>query len=141
MAYATLKDVGSEFNGITFNENSTVNAEEVEKFIEQSDSLINTYLNQKYNVPVAIGTSPISFQLLKRICIALVAYRVNLIIKFKPEDVSNDDFTYNMGMLESIRDGDLTLTDAVLIDETQVIYSANVANDASSVFKMGTDQW
>lgn len=60
MGYATFQDIQSEFKNLDFTKaNQAVTLSEVNKFLQEADAVINSYLGTRYTVPIS-GTAPVA---------------------------------------------------------------------------------
>lgn len=116
MAYCTNTDISSEFKDITFSATTAVTDTEVDDFIDQMSSLIDSFISNRYETPV---TGPISLLILKFICILLVKSRILSILSVKtPQDKTKQDpdgptlWDRALKMLEQLKKGQLILPDA-----------------------------
>ena len=153
MSYCSTADIEAEVKALDLSAAGTVpSTAQVTEFIEQEGARIDSYLSARYVIPVT-GTKSLSF--LKRICIALVAWRVSDIISTKktqllPNGVISQDTSgataYKQAIkdLEAIRRGDMSLPDqAVKESSTGKSYfaSQNLEDDRKPVFDMSDQQW
>lgn len=121
MSYANVTDIASDFKDIVFNATSSVTESEVEKFIGEESAFIDSMISARYQTPIIEGDSPVSFLILKRICIFLVADRVRHVLYVKTGRDQSDQDTKGLRSLsrqprkdlEMIRDGKMKLSDAV----------------------------
>ncbi len=146
MAYCSDTDVASEFKDITFSSGTAVTDTEVDGFIDEMSALIDTYLSNRYEVPVITGTT--SLLLLKFICILLVKSRILSILSVKtPQDKTKQDpdgptlWDRMIKLLEQIRKGTLPLPDATVLPTAGGMYSFLMNQDVEYTFRMEDENW
>lgn len=147
MAYATKELVTADFKDIEFTSTTNVKDTDVDQFIVEADALINSFVGQRYVVPVASGSG---LELLKLYSRSLVAYRIKRIMEVKQD--KGADANQNvvsvlltpkqvMELLEMIKDGDLVLDGATPLTSRGAFRSGNVSNDVCPVIKKDEKQW
>lgn len=146
MALCTVAEVASEFKAITFTSSTTVTDTEVTRFITEAEEEINSRLNRRYVVPVTEAGSPLSFILLRQICIWLVADRVREIMEMKM--VPTPDLRQEMKALDAgkraraqlveIVAGKMILRDVELATTHDGVKSFAVDEGLENHFKKGT---
>jgi phage gp36-like protein len=148
MSYATVADIESEFKSIDFTTGALVTSE-VTEFLNQTDALIDAYLNQRYVLPI---TDADSLLILKKIEIDFVAYRVAKILNLKKEiplpdksviqDLNNAaSFKQSKELLEKIFDGEVILPGATPKASSGGFSDYNSANSIEPIFERDTKQW
>lgn len=58
MTYANKTDVKEEFKSVDLNNNTSISPAQVVRFLQETDSLINSYLANKYTLPIS-GTASV----------------------------------------------------------------------------------
>lgn len=147
MAYAETSDVAGEFKNITFSSTTNVTSTDIENFIDQASALIDSYVGQKYSVPVTEGTSTLN--LLKMFCVTLVADRIKKILEVKQEtskqlnQSTRGAFSTRdvLDMLVKIAKGELSLVGATSELADGGFYSNNYENNIETKFKITKEQW
>lgn len=158
MSYANRDDIASEFKRLSFTGNDPVISEsEVDKFIEEAEALINSFVCVRYNVPV-LGVQ--SVLILKKITIDFVSFRVEKILRIKNPSISlrgdsskgfeqssmrAQAYEESKNLLSLIRDAKAKLPDAIAINENPQVgfgvhYSAN-GQIQSPIFERYKEQW
>ena len=117
MPYCVTADITSNFGDIEFSATSKVTTTDITNLIDSESNYIDSYLYSKYIVPVLIGTAPLAYALLKRICIFRVSERVRGILQIKSGETQLDQDTKAPLVnpdadLKKIIDGKLSLMDA-----------------------------
>ena len=147
MAYTTKEEIQADFKDLTFTTTSNVKIVDVEQFIIESDALINSYIGERYVVPVTTGEG---LQLLKLYSRLLTTARIKKIMEVK-QDKGQDANQNVVGVLmspaaiikalESIRDGKSSLVGATLLTNSGGFFNNNVSNDVEAVMKKDEKQW
>lgn len=146
MSYCTKENIQSEFRNIVFSATTTVTIDEVERFIVESDSLIDMYLGSKYVTPITGTKSLIVMRLLS---IKLTVQRIKdvLYYKFSPNQEQSKEERYSyaekdfaMKLLNQIVKGEVTLSDATA-NSDNLVSSCNVDSAREFTFEYGVDQW
>lgn len=147
-AYSIVADVQSEFKDITFGANGKVTSTEVTEFITQADEEINSYINNRYAIPVSSSISPLASKLVKQLSIWLVTDRISKILKVKSETEKVDQQqnpaslrTRAVKILERLRKADQDLVDGEQKNTTLGINSFTESNAIEPCFGKETDQW
>jgi len=143
MAYCSVTEVASEFKDISFDADSSITETEIEDFIDQESAFIDAKIAEKYETPVT-GTS--ALLVLKKICIAVVAYRAKLILAVKTGEDSVDQETranYQMvsKMISDIAAGKTVLSDATRATAHDGFASYNSDQLIEPVFDVTSQQW
>ena len=150
MAYATKEEVAAEFKRISFTgTDPVVNETEVDRFISEAESLINSKISNEYIIPV---TDVDGVNILKKISIDFVTFRINKIIKIKDikattgntEQSKNSVYQCYMDskkMLEDIANGKFPLGDALKNNSASPLSSFVLSNDYCPEFTISGDQW
>lgn len=148
MAYSELIDIQGRFKNIEFSNESNITIDEVDNLIVQADALIDSYIGQRYTLPLT-GMSDTSTNLLKMFSTTLVAdiIKTTLQVKQSTNTEANQDvrgsFNTRMVMeaLAAIAKGDMTLDGVVASLGTGGFYSNNYARDVTPVFRKDCQQW
>lgn len=145
MAYCTSSDIASEFRDITFSSTTAVTTTDVSAFCDQASALIDSYVANKYAVPVT-GTA--SLLLMKMIAVWLVKSRIISIISVKaPVDKARQDpdsqklYDQALALLNQIKKGTLQLTDATLVSSADGLTSYLMNETIEHQFEMESDAW
>jgi phage gp36-like protein len=145
MAYCTDTDISSEFKDITFSASTTITDTEVDGYIDQASSLIDSYLIAKYQVPI---TGSASLLFMKMICIWLVKSRILSILSVKtPLDKTKQDpdgqklYDQAIELLKKLKSGAIQLTDAVASTSDDGLTSYLMNRDVEFQFQMESDSW
>lgn len=147
MPYCTTDLVQADFKELPLTTTSLVKIADVTQFIVEADALINSYVGQRYTVPVASGNA---LELLKLYSRSLVTARIKRLLEVKQE--KNTDANQNvvgvllspsmvMKLLADIRDGSLALAGATLLNSSGAFYSKNVVDEVEAVIKKDERQW
>lgn len=148
--YCTVDEVKADFKNLEITANSSVTIPEVEAIIEQECAYINARICSLYEVPVVEGTSPISFNVLKRINIFLAADRVRHVLYVKTGRDNSEQDTKGLKSLsrnprkdlDEILNGKLKLGDAISIGECIGFDTSDEPNDCcSNTFDVNKQQW
>lgn len=151
MTFAISTDIESEFRNIVFGSgsNAAISTAEVDEFLTQTDALINGILKPKYELPI---TGSNSLEILKKIEIDFVAFRVSKILNLKKsiplpdktivQDLNNG-FAYKESkkLLDAIFEGKFVLPDADLLTGSSGLSDFNSANSIEPIWKRDTKQW
>lgn len=152
MTYATQANITSELKGVIFSTTSQITSAAILEFLDQADAVIDMYVGKRYDTPVT-GTK--SLNLLKKIAIDIVVYRVTKILDLSksipiPEAGVIQDITEgsayreSMRMLKDIRDNVMSLPDATLINTTSgfgSFHTEALNSDIVPVFDKELQQW
>ena len=145
MSYCTTSDISNEFKDITFDTDTSVTDTDVDSFIDQASSLINSFVSSKYEIPVT-GSGALLF--LKMICIWLVKARVISILSVKtPLDKTKQDpdsqklYEQAISLLKQIKAGTLKLSDAVPASSDDGMTSFLMNEDVTYEFQLEMDKW
>ena len=147
-SYASLSDIVAEFKELSIDESSAVSITDVNQYIEQESAMIEMYLEPIYVLPV---TGERALKILKRLAIALVAYRIAQILSISRATVLTDTKTiqeinggtaYKQALkdLEKISQEKLVLPDATLKSNRDP-YSYNSEQTIEPVFSTTEQQW
>lgn len=147
MGYCAVEDVQTDFKKIDFSSaGAVVSSDMVEDWIDQESELINSYICNRYKVPVSDVKSPASYMILKRIAIFLVSERVKNKIEVKTgisqkdsEEKSPNYSRTPLSDLKSISDGKIHLRDAELL--SSAVGSFNIDSCDQPVFDVTKQQW
>lgn len=148
MAYTTAADVQADFKGTTFGSGTLVTSAAVTQFIVEADALINSYVGQRWTVPITADTT--SLALMSLFSRTLVATRVRGILENKQttnvdanQQVKADGYSVKdvMKALNDIKNGDMQLSGASLLLASSAFYSNNQAHSTPHTFHKGRKQW
>lgn len=148
--YCTVDDVKADFKNLEITATSSVTILEVEAIIKQECAYINSRICALYTVPIVEATSPISFEVLKRINIFLAADRVRHVLYVKTGRDASDQDTKGLKSLsrnprkdlDEILNGKLKLGDAIAVEECIGFDTSDDVNDCcSQVFDVNKQQW
>jgi phage gp36-like protein len=152
MAYCLYTDIQSEFKDLPLTlaaapSPSSITQEDVTEFIDQSSSMMDSYIINRYEVPVS--GAPVSLKFLKMICIWLVKARVLSILSVKtPQDKTKQDpdgpslYKQAIEFLKEIKKGNLVLTDATQVDGYDGGMSSYLMDECvEHDFKIGENAW
>lgn len=148
--YCTVEDVKSDFKNIQITATSSVTIDEVTAIITQECAYINSRICSLYQVPVVQGTSPIAFEVLKRINIFLAADRVRHILYVKTGRDDSEQDTKGLKSLsrnprkdlDEILNGKIKLGDAISVEECIGFDVSEKAVDCcSNTFDVNKQQW
>lgn len=146
--YCTTSEVISEFKNLVVDTTTAISTADITSFIAQAEALINSYVSNRYILPIDSGAE--GFQILKMIEIAIVADRIRKIMEVK--QLSSKDAVQSvrglldskaiLKMLEDIRDGDIAIIGgSPLINSGSTLYSETDAIGAKPFFKRNVRQW
>lgn len=147
MTYALVTDIANEFRSLEFTATSDITDARVQSYLDQAEARINLCLGQKYVLPI---TGSESLEYLKRIEIAIVAARVASVIDLKqstqPNTIKQEYNKRNYAdwaekELKKLKDLEIILQDAVLLDSDFGMSSYNTDNDIEPFFKKDVQQW
>ena len=153
MPYCEPCDIEAEIKDLNLSkENAIVNEAQVIEFICQEDARIDACLSTRYDVPV---TGKLSLKFLKRISIALVAWRVSDIISTRkasilPNGAITQDLSGAAAYKTALKDlnylkyGDISLPDQKTKSSgvgDSFFDSGNLENCREPCFRMDEDQW
>ncbi len=153
MAYCAVSDITDEFKGLVISNSGTaITTAQCTEWIEQESNYIDAKIGLRYVAPVAVGSYPIAYSILKRICIFRVSERVKNKIEVKANASQTDTEqkyienyirTPNYD-LDQIVKGNLILKDVPLVNSDGGVASpCGVACDTSEchTFDVNTQQW
>jgi phage gp36-like protein len=149
MSYSAVSDIIQDFKAMAIDSDTAVTDAAVTQFIVEADALINSYVGQKYQVPVTGGGDGLN--LLKLCSRSLVSNRVRAIMQVKQpvntdpaQNVSNPTLSKTdvMQILKDIREGNLNLDGATLLGSTSGGFtSQNVNNMVCPTIRKDSIQW
>lgn len=148
--YCTVDEVKADFKNLEITATSSVTILEVEAIIQQECAFINSKICSLYQVPVEVGVSPMSFQVLKRINIFLAADRVRHVLYVKTGRDNSEQDTKGLKSLsrnprkdlEEILAGKIKLGDAIPVEDCTGFDTSDEVNDCcSQVFDVNKQQW
>ena len=67
MSYATVANVKSLFRQFNSGANPAVTDDEIQEFLDSSNSMINAKLGTLYTLPITVGANPESFNIVRRL--------------------------------------------------------------------------
>lgn len=147
MAYTTYQEIEADFKDTTFSSTSNVKQADVTQFIVEADALINSYVGQRYVVPVVSGDG---LNLLKFLARSIVTGRIKKILEVKQEkstDANQNVVSVYLSqsqvvkMLEQIRDDNIKLDGATALETSGGFFSKNYSEDVAPVIEKDTKQW
>jgi phage gp36-like protein len=144
MAYCTSDQVQGEFKKLRADSTSPIDLTEIDRFIEEADAIIDSYLSKRYETPVTGATSLI---IVRNISIMIVAQRIKDILRVKTGDEpTSQDGRGNlndraMKMLKDIVDRNIDLPDATATDTDEGVQSYVSSNEVPFIFERETVQW
>lgn len=147
MAYCTTADIASEFKNLTVDATTPITSSEVTEYIDQVSNYMDGVIGVRYTVPVTIGTSPLSYSMLKWVCIQLVSQRVKKILRIKTGEENIDQETRADAkraeeILKQIAKGDILLSDATVSNQNGYGWASySESNSIDKVFDTKKQQW
>lgn len=152
MTYATIDDIEAELKGINFTTTSQVTSTAVNNFLLQTDALINSYIYERYELPI---TGVESLEILKKIEIDFVVWRVSKILDLTksepipaggvPQEITEGSaYRESMALLASIKANKNDLPDATEINPTSPLASFHSDPNNLNItpfFDMESQQW
>jgi len=147
MAYTDKDKVADEFVNVTFDSDTKVTEAQVDRWIDEADSVINVFVGKRYTTPVTAPAE--SLLVLQKISTTLVACRVARKLRVKtpaPETtqgvtINADPKKWAFKLLDEISKGKLDLRDSELAFSTDGVRSFNSQNGIEPFYKRGVDQW
>jgi phage gp36-like protein len=148
MAYSTSSDVSGDFKNLTFASGTGfITSEDVDAFILEADALINSYVGQKYSVPVTASASALA--LLKLFSRTLVADRIKKILEVKQvqntsanQEVRGAFSTKDvLSQLEKIAKGQISLDGATPLVSGGPFFSNNASECVEPTFHKDCKEW
>ena len=151
-AYCDTDDVNAEVKGLTLSASTIPTTDQVTEFIDQESARIDASVSARYAIPIT-GTDSLLF--LKRICIALVTWRVSDIISTRkqqmlPNGMISQDLAgataYKQAVkdLEALRKGDIKLPDEDVLNSSAgnaFFASGNSEESYDTKFDVDEKQW
>lgn len=143
MAYSTEAQVESELKGTTFESSgTTISSTEIGEFIDISDEMIDSYIANRYTVPVSASATKAA-EVLRHLSVALTKAKVMDILEFNQTGGTSEKATQlrsdAITMLEKISRGEVLLSDAG--SALPVSSSYNYEQEIDPTFEVGSDQW
>ena len=148
MTYADNADIAKEFRKLTFDGDSAVTEADIDGFLEESEAIINSYVSNRYIVPI---TGIEALKIMKTLEIAIVALRVQVIIDLKAFKSQSKETKQEFGKqerrdwaidyLQGIQKGLYRLIDAEEIGSSSGITSFNSKNNIKPFFRKEIRQW
>ena len=148
--YCSRQDIIDDFKKLDIAASGTVITEaKLDALIAQETNYIDGMICSKYITPVVVGTSPIGFSILKRVCIFRVSLRVRNILEIRSDSTqanSEEKFADNKVRtpnddLDMIAQGKLKLPDAQRRSSSLGIQSGSNQAGECNPFKVGEQQW
>ena len=148
MAYCSSAEVTAEFKNIDFSSaTALVTTAKVDDWILEADALINSFVGQRYTVPVTSGEGATLLKMYSRL---LVSERVRKVLEVKK--VAGGDSEQNprgvilttkdiMKALKDIAEGNVALIGAELLISGGGFYSSGKADGSEFIFKKDCDNW
>jgi putative ribosome biogenesis GTPase RsgA len=146
--YATVQDIQDDWKKIDFTSSGAiVTTAKVENIITEESNYINGWINNKYIIPVSSIDSPISHNILKRICIFRTSERIKNILEVKTGNTQTDsDEKQNKNFartpnsdLRDIQSGKIQLPDA--LRSADGMGSFNIETGQCFEFDVSKQQW
>lgn len=151
-AYCSTSDIQAEIKKLPLDATTPVTTDQVTEFIDQESARINSYITARYTLPIS-GTESLLF--LKRICIALVTWRVSDILSTRktqmlPNGMISQDLSGATAYKQAVKDlkalakGDIKLPDESVSNSTpgKAFFSSNNLDTSfESAFDVSEDQW
>jgi phage gp36-like protein len=146
MAYCTREDVQAEFRGLEIEAGSVITPAKLDAFISQASREIDGRIGVRFITPVTSGDG--ALEILKTICVWLVAPRVKEILEVKTASPDTSQAIRGGStakdarkMLDDIVEGKLLLDGASPRNAANGVSSFNVSNNQEHQFKRNEDQW
>lgn len=149
MSYCTTDDIIAEFKSLTISgANTIITTAKLTEFITQTSSIIDSRLASKFVVPVTAGSG--ALEVLKNICVWIVAERVNKILDNKIAIPGQNLTIMKIGigtakdaqkMLDDIMANNMQLIGATLLNASGGIKSNNVSHNQKHTFHRNREQW
>lgn len=150
MAYCAPADVASEFRNLDITSTGAIiTSAKLTEWISQTGAVIDARLTSKYVTPI---TGAGALEIIKNICIWIVAERVSKIMDLKANPpmqgegikvirVGAGTAKDAMSMLDDIMGNRMVLADAILRNNSAGIMSRNVSHNQEHQFKRNVVQW
>lgn len=146
MAYADQDDIEGEMQGVTF-PLAPVTVAVLTDYLDQESAIIDNFIGNHYTTPVTADAYALN--VLKKICIDLVVYRVIKVLGRNTTDAEGRDvspeytsYKNSMKLLMRIGDGDANLQGAErLSTKSNRMYISPVESTTDRVFLKDTQQW
>lgn len=150
MSYASVEEIKSELKNLTINADSALIKSDIESFLAQAASLIDTSISNRYVLPIESASTD-ALNVLKKIEIDIVVYRCDKILNLKkaqpiPKGIrqlntTGDAYRESMKLLKKIVEGTITLSDVDTLSKGQGVESLNSINSIDPDFNSGVQQW
>lgn len=149
MPYSTPDQIKRDFPAVKFTDDPTskVKLSDLPEFIEDADSLIDSYLAPRYVTPV---TSPVAVKVLRLYSRSLVADKIKGLLEISAAG-SNGAYNQNVrtglstkdviSILEGVRDGDSQLIGADLLVSKSISGAIGAGGSQTTRFSRDEDQW
>lgn len=144
MAYCLKADIEARYLGTTFGTADPLTGTEVGDFIDTNDAVIDGRLSLVYETPV---TGVKSLKILKVISTLLTVADTDDVLTMRglqtPESSRSRGYREKAeAMIQQIVDGDLILSDAVVVSQSgSMVRSYNVENNIEPVFHKDVEEW
>ena len=151
MTYATEADITAELKNITFGSTKSVTNDALSGFLAQADAQINMFIGKRYATP---ATAADSLQVLKKIAVDIVVYRVTKILDLSksipvpdntiPQNITEGTaYKQSIDILKAIRDDKMDLPGETELNVNSGLASFNTETgvDNDPVFQKGVTQW
>lgn len=146
--YCTETQVESNLKGVEIGAGTLVSTTDLAEYIEEESSLIDSYVQVKYSLPI---TDVDGLVFLRRLCIIMCVYRVTKTLQPKnalpvPDDRVSQEISHSSAYSQAIR----TLKDIasgkaqlpIVASKSKVLFSSTaVTNDEDFVLKHDEKQW
>lgn len=145
--YCTAAQVSANLKNVSFGASTTITSDTLDDLIEEESACIDGYISVRYTLPIA---ETVALAFLRKICIALVVYRVTKILQPKVQapipaeggqDISHvTAYREAMTMLKNIMYGKMALP--VEEEKTLNFYKSTAVDDSDDMeFEFETEQW
>ena len=145
--YCVEADIIENLRGVSFSSSTPVTTAALGNIIDQESQVIDQHIQSRFTVP---AVDPDALIFLKKICIALVIFRVTAILRPKdiqpiPNDENQDISSAStwksaMNMLKDLQSGETVLPNTDVT--AKVFVSSTLDSDGvEGIFKKGVRQW
>jgi phage gp36-like protein len=144
MAYSDSNDIQALIKWVTFSNTSKVTLTELQQYISDADTIIDSKLERIYQVPI---TNADDINILKYISARLAAVEIAQVLvlhangQIPPTIIKWQDAAYDR--LEKILDGTIDLPNSTKLTSNKGLYSytADENNDCEAIWSMKDDNW
>lgn len=144
MAYSDSNDIQSLIKWVTFSNTSKITITELQQYISDADTIIDSKLERIYQVPI---TDMDDINILKYISARLAASEVAQVLvlhaagQIPPVITKWQKTAYEQ--LEKIIDGTIELSNSTKLVSNKGLYSytADTANECDPIWTMSGDEW